>query len=728
MSRLNRPQLSRIASSPRRRGVPSQLRGLTLVEMLIAMAITLVMMAAVVTVFANISSSVINRRATIEMASQVRHVRSVLQRDLAGATCPAVPWQKPESNHGYIEIIEGPQSDFDPSLWIRDRNNDGDPDEFDLDSTDGPENLDLGVSTLPSSNLYQLPGSSIDVRSFSANASTDGGALGDADDVLALTVRNEEEPFIGRVPNGATLGSGNPVNFPQWTHRNADSTLAEVIWFTLENPLERSGDESFYFTEPGFRTVYRRALLIAPWLNYGFNINGQRTGPGVVRVLGSNVANNQLGTIRAFAALVAFQDRYDLSVRLEWDPHLGSDGRWKIVANTLADLTKRENRYEHFGHISRSTVRRFPFPMVTSGNYDSGTYDVTFYTDQEYGLGRQDNFAAIVPNDNTNAIDYFRHSETGRASDNDKLRFPVRPFAYISDEPNNGYGATLRAVLNEDGRVVHVTTGPAPLGGRRRGEDIMLTEALAFDLRIFDPEAPVLAEINDTSDTNFPGEPLEPGDAGWGIVLQDQGTAARVLSRGAYVDLGYLPLHQRFWEVNDGRTNIGNWPTINQALLANNSLFAGLASDRSQLRPTVTTAILNNGAATRTYDKYRVYDTWSFHYENNGINEDNDEIEAGLPQNNNGNAAGTPLIDEGTDHLDSPDNELTVRPRDNIAAPLGALTIADYLVRGPDDLGERETSPPYDLPLRGLQVIVRAHEADSRQIREVKVSHTFVPK
>jgi len=30
---------------------------------------------------------------------------------------------------------------------------------------------------------------------------------------------------------------------------------------------------------------------------------------------------------------------------------------------------------------------------------------------------------------------------------------------------------------------------------------------------------------------------------------------------------------------------------------------------------------------------------------------------------------------------------------------------------GPDDVGERETAPPYDKPLRGMQVIMRVYEA-----------------
>src|SRR4051794_7288087 len=86
---------------------PQNRDSFTLVEMLVAMAITLVMMGAVVTLFANISNSVRNRRATIEMASQLRQVRNVLQQDLQLATCPGITWQRPESNHGYIEIIEG---------------------------------------------------------------------------------------------------------------------------------------------------------------------------------------------------------------------------------------------------------------------------------------------------------------------------------------------------------------------------------------------------------------------------------------------------------------------------------------------------------------------------------------------------------------------------------------------------------------------------------------------
>src|SRR5882757_11094105 len=103
--RIRAERMFCLKPGPPRLGEPTF--GFTLIEMLVAMAITLVMMGAVVTLFANISNSVRNRRATTEMSGQLRHVRNVLQQDLQGATCPGVTWQHPESNHGYIEIIEG---------------------------------------------------------------------------------------------------------------------------------------------------------------------------------------------------------------------------------------------------------------------------------------------------------------------------------------------------------------------------------------------------------------------------------------------------------------------------------------------------------------------------------------------------------------------------------------------------------------------------------------------
>src|SRR4051794_8610633 len=129
----------------------------TLIEMLVAMAITLIMMAAVVTLFANVSKSVSNRRATMELNAQIREVRNVLQEDLQGATCPGLTWQRPESNHGYIEIIEGPAREGEASTLI---------DAIPNPTSGSPQNwpptpvnpeIDHVTSTIPSSDPKTTP-------------------------------------------------------------------------------------------------------------------------------------------------------------------------------------------------------------------------------------------------------------------------------------------------------------------------------------------------------------------------------------------------------------------------------------------------------------------------------------------------------------------------------------------------------------------------------------------
>ena len=249
--RLRRPQTT------------GQRGGFTLVEMLIAMAITLVMIGAVVTLFANISNSVRNRRAVIEMSGQLRHARNMLQQDLQGATCNGLVWQRPDENQGYIEIIEGPQREGQASVLV-----DGDASQQRLRvritirrSTIGPRSCRRAICRLPTITGQE-------------DWLTDGGSLGDYDDILMLTVRNEHEPFVGRVPktDGTSDGGAAARNvdlaksFGDWEPTTIESPLAEVVWFAVENPDEDSDADGF-FGEPGMRTIYRRALLIAPWFN-----------------------------------------------------------------------------------------------------------------------------------------------------------------------------------------------------------------------------------------------------------------------------------------------------------------------------------------------------------------------------------------------------------------------------------------------------------------------------
>jgi hypothetical protein len=105
---------------------------------------------------------------------------------------------------------------------------------------------------------------------------------------------------------------------------------------------------------------------------------------------------------------------------------------------------------------------------------------------------------------------------------------------------------------------------------------------------------------------------------------------------------------------------------------------------------------------------YSVYDTWSFHYENNGVNDDQ------LRSDGNTWQVVDNDVDEGTNGME------------DVGSYSDGYTTSPRL--GVDDTGERETVPPYDRPLRGMQVLMRVYEPDSRAIRQVRVNQHFMPE
>ena len=163
-------------------------------------------------------------------------------------------------------------------------------------------------------------------------------------------------------------------------------------------------------------------------------------------------------------------------------------------------------------------------------------------------------------------------------------------------------------------------------------------------MRVFDP----VAKVRQSS----LGVAVVPGDPGYSTNLTE-------LASGAYIDMGVL--------------NGGTFNSMNA---------------RSQLQ-------------TATYD------TWSNHYEFNGISENNDNMGDSDGIDNDGDnlidESGEDLVDEKNNMIDDDSNGIV------------------------DDSNESETSPPYAVPLRGLEVRIRIYDTSTRQVRQVTVRHTFVP-
>lgn len=187
-----------------------------------------------------------------------------------------------------------------------------------------------------------------------------------------------------------------------------------------------------------------------------------------------------------------------------------------------------------------------------------------------------------------------------------------------------------------------------PLSGtvsERDGEDVILENVLSFDVRVFDENAAIKTLSSTPS-------PLDPDDPGY-----NDPAATLSSGSGAYVNLGWS----------------GNKPSAMLALFPPSSQTA-FQSGGLECSNSVTNAATFSAPT---------YDTWSTHYESNGLNENN------------------ALIDEGTNGTDDNGNGLV------------------------DDSGERETSPPYPVTLRGLEVRIRCYEPTSRQIRQVTIRHSF---
>ena len=527
--------------------------GLTLVEMMVSVTITLLVVFAIVQVFDIMGQTVAMGRATIEMAGQLRSVTNTLQRDLDNLTCPVEPWIDPDAGLGYFEYIEGmvasngfPSTDFD---------------------ADGDNALDAD-RTLDTDGVFGVLGAS---------------HFGDVDDALFFTVRSEGEPFTGKFvyyTNGATIVSapydqnGQVAGGLTRNEVNLESNVAEVVWWVGVDAN-------------GVRSLHRRVLLVYPSLN-GANLGGATLPAGLV-------SGNMTFTNFTPKYLQTFHQESDVSVRVVTDTTGKAVG---LAANSLGDLTTPSNRFAHYAASNNlgSAPGLKSWLAAPTANEIDGTR----------GFGE----APTTPD--------FQDS-WGYPVDNRYLAAHIRP-------PTN----TNRT---DDVSLV--------LDGNRLGEDVLLSDVIAFDVRIYDEDAPLFAAGNVV---------LGPSDAGWAAL-----TGGTPVGTGAFTDLSY-----------------GTAAGVNPAAVTGNLLAAA---------PSTPT---DGGAST-----WISYDTWTLAYERDGVDQD-----------------GTAGTDQGFNGLD-----------DLISPP--------FPVNGIDDISERETQPPYNVPLSGIEVRIRMLEFGTGQVRQASVVGDF---
>jgi type II secretory pathway pseudopilin PulG len=178
--------------------------GYTLIEILVATTLALMLMGAVVAMFARVGESINDARSMLEAADRLRLAAARLQADLGGLTVTVNPPRDPANNEGYFEYIEGPvvTTPFSANT-------------FGNNTTVNPS------LPLPSQIAFNTD-----------NGNSADTSVGDFDDILMFTTRSSGRPFVG-------LALGSAVQ----------SEVAEVAWFLRG------------------RNLHRRVLLVMPSLN-----------------------------------------------------------------------------------------------------------------------------------------------------------------------------------------------------------------------------------------------------------------------------------------------------------------------------------------------------------------------------------------------------------------------------------------------------------------------------
>jgi hypothetical protein len=468
---------------------------------------TLLMLLSLTAGFKTLSNSISDGRAKLNMNDRLRGVSAIIENDLENITVELKPRLKSIASTGYFEYYDGPMSD----------------------STLSALNIKAGAN---------------DVNDLLPTS-----RFGDLDDFMAMTVRADGEWFKGKVPLALLKAKENQIAIDNgiapvaitasdWqTPVVISSEYAEVVYFVspLGLAIDAVGDPVFppgpdtrdaivggtlvpNVALPAGYQLHRRVLLIRPDLNVTSFIpsgNSDPQGPHLCAdsqtvgglVTTSDPLANQPETLM-LAMARAFQNA-DLSMRQMHfvKPVMGgglpspivstSANNRYLVANSLQDLSRRENRFAHWV--------RYSLPESSLG--DSTTMPLIALTGYIPGL----------------------HGRT--------------------------YAMPVGSVDPSIFRYCGFLRPEFILGGARTGEDVLLSSTLGFDIQGFDSTAWVLNHPGPDGQFGVPiggggfsgiaGEygsddlALTPADVGYPFSANGGPATANQLlvKQGAFVDL-----------------------------------------------------------------------------------------------------------------------------------------------------------------------------------------------
>ncbi len=493
------------------------------------------------------------------------------------------------------------------------------------------------------------------------------------------------EGGILSMPQGTNLGTPQAINDVGGGTDSSVGERGDILMFTTRNAarpflgryalsvdssnptLQSDVAEVAWFLRG--TTLHRRVLLVAP---------------GTASAL-----NQNYGTAHGQQQLPLFYAYNDISVRLG-----SANGNRIPVPNSLGDLTKRENRFAHPADKFPFDVRRWGLlGLPTLAECSSPTWMAT----NSWVSGSTPIPQSSLPSI-SQKIDYW---------DNGSIANAFFPNTSGTPSPDQYLALEVSGTCT------------------RLADDVILTNVIGFDVKVWDPGAPVRT----FPDPNT-GQPVivKPGDPGYPKALTN--SSQKIVSYGAYVDPG--------WSIYDPNyPNKNNPPNDPQIPPAPTPHFWDLGNAKSMLDAhfpgdpvgnlTSPTYPFGNPSIPRypTYPQ-RVYDSGCFSYENEGI-----YCYFVSPATGNltvGSLGPNPQLNS----LLTPASQYPKPYYPNALGqwPAGTSTngLDDNHDGVVDDVNEQITSSPYPVPLRGIQVKIRCYEPDSRLIREITIEQDFLPK
>ena len=279
-------------------------QGLSLVEVLVAMTMTLIVLGVMARAFNFASIEMSKGRAGLEMTNRLRSVQTLFRKDLRRLTVEAKPYfDLTEQPKGYFELVEGPRTDV---------------------------NAQIDAAATPTINENTL----------------NNLAVGDYDDVWAGTIKTESRPFKGRLEQtDLTVTATPPVIFNTTVQK---SKFAEVVWFATFQDVDGNGVAET--VDGDFIRLYRRQLLIDPT-----NPLLLAEIPKINARIAATAPAARLGLVNQF-----FRNN-DFSVRVTQFIDGAGNTSFALTPNTLEGLAIRGNR---FCHVNPSAA----FPLTPFAN------------------------------------------------------------------------------------------------------------------------------------------------------------------------------------------------------------------------------------------------------------------------------------------------------------------------------------------------------------------------